>query len=517
MTRSIPVIDLFAGPGGLGEGFSSISGDNGKPAFSIKLSIEKDPVAHKTLSLRAFFRQFEQGKAPDCYYDYISGKINRDDFINHADVKDAWQLAQAEAQCAELGKVPSADIDALIERGLNGASDWLLIGGPPCQAYSMVGRSRRTKEDRAKFESDEKHFLYKEYLRIIQKFKPAVFVMENVKGMLSSQHNGGFIFEKIIADLTRPAEGLDYEVRSLVVNKEQGGIVPSDYVIRAEDHGIPQARHRVILFGIRRDVAETLNRVGESGANLVIKKESRKISVAEVIDDLPELRSKLSRGIDEHWKWLETIKGCLRFVETWARDHQHSDLVAAGKVALGRAEKMSSLGSTFIPNISNNKRCSLFDWYHDPKLKGVIQHEARGHMPSDIQRYFFAALHAECGLGSPRLKDFPAALLPTHKNAVVPNEKTPFSDRFKVQLEDKPSTTVVSHIAKDGHYFIHYDPAQCRSLTVREAARLQTFPDNYFFEGNRTEQYHQVGNAVPPLLARKIAEIVLKVFDRNGQ
>ncbi len=127
-------------------------------------------------------------------------------------------------------------------------------------------------------------------------------------------------------------------------------------------------------------------------------------------------------------------------------------------------------------------------------------------MVSDLHRYLFASCYAKEYQYSPKLNMFPPGLLPNHRN--VDDENVPFDDRFRVQISGAPSTTIVSHISKDGHYYIHHDPSQCRSLTVREAARLQTFPDNYFFEGTRTQQYHQVGNAVPPFLAKQLGESV---------
>jgi DNA (cytosine-5)-methyltransferase 1 len=152
----------------------------------------------------------------------------------------------------------------------------------------------------------------------------------------------------------------------------------------------------------------------------------------------------------------------------------------------------------------------LDEWYQDPRLRYWLNHEARGHMASDLGRYVYASQFADAYYKSPKGHgDFNlAGLAPNHKNW----ETGKFSDRFRVQMHHLPSTTITSHIAKDGHYFIHYDSKQCRSLTVREAARLQTFPDNYFFLGNRTEQFHQVGNAVPPMLARQIAEVVARII-----
>ena len=141
-------------------------------------------------------------------------------------------------------------------------------------------------------------------------------------------------------------------------------------------------------------------------------------------------------------------------------------------------------------------------------MRAIAQHETRGHMTSDLGRYLFAAMFGSVRGYSPKAPDFPIALSPDHRNW----NSGVFSDRFRVQLADAAATTVTSHISKDGHYFIHPDPMQCRSMTVREAARPQTFPDDYLFLGNRTQQYVQVGNAVPPFLARQISHLLLTVL-----
>jgi len=148
------------------------------------------------------------------------------------------------------------------------------------------------------------------------------------------------------------------------------------------------------------------------------------------------------------------------------------------------------------------------DWFYDSRLGGVCNHETRAHMREDLYRYFYASCYAMVHGVSPQLRHFPKELLPQHENVSEAMDHDNFSDRFRVQVKSRPATTITSHMRKDGHYYIHPDPGQCRSLTVREAARIQTFPDNYFFCGPRTSQYEQVGNAVPPLLARQVAEIV---------
>lgn len=514
MTRSkeIPVIDLFAGPGGLCEGFSSVLDQAGSRRFHVKLSIEKDPTAHKTLTLRSIFRQFSKGKVPQVYYDYIKGAILPEAFFAHPHIKAAAENARQEARLCELGVTPSKDVDSWISDALAGATNWVLIGGPPCQAYSLAGRSRMRKGNIEAFEQDKRHFLYREYLRIIERFEPAVFVMENVKGMLNSQHGGTSIFKRILADLGSPRAGLSYQVRSLVVAKDE--LDPKDYIIEADDYGVPQSRHRVILFGIRSDVVEATTALRDTPNRFLLNRSKEKVTVETALQGLPSLRSRLSKEPDSFAEWRKAVAESPKALTGW-RD-EHRPLVERTMLEeIKRLELQTSSGQPFTEwtvEFNTSMPKELRDWYGDASLGGVIQHETRSHMRSDLHRYMFASCYAQAVRQRPNLNHFPPKLLPDHANVGHQDKVAPFLDRFRVQMRGQPSTTVVSHIAKDGHYYIHYDPSQCRSLTVREAARLQTFPDNYFFEGTRTQQYHQVGNAVPPLLARKIAEVVLDLL-----
>lgn len=511
----IPVVDIFAGPGGLGEGFASITDTRDRRVFRICISIEKDEHAYDTLLLRSFFRQFQKSKVPEKYYQYLRGEIDKEAlFRAYSEQADG---AKAEACQLELSKETRDTARRLIEKAKGSTDKWVLIGGPPCQAYSLAGRSRmrgKEKADHEKFETDARHYLYREYLRIIADHWPAVFVMENVKGLLSSKVRDEKIFHRILSDLGNPARAVaeydtvpiiahsyNYRIFSLV---EPASLLddldPEDTVIKAEDYGIPQARHRVILLGVRNDLLPVTPDL--------LKPETNKVTLSQVISGLPQLRSGISSGVDTGKRWQRVLASLPR--KKWLEQFGQNGNKQLYKKIVSAARRISppdhDLGDRFIP--VEVEVDSYQDWYLDDRIGGVCNHAARTHMKKDLYRYLFAACYAEVNGKSPCLRDFPRVLLPAHQNVKEGVKGDKFADRFRVQLWDRPATTVTSHISKDGHYFIHPDPLQCRSLTVREAARIQTFPDNYFFEGPRTAQYQQVGNAVPPLLARQIAEIV---------
>jgi DNA (cytosine-5)-methyltransferase 1 len=527
MTDTIKIIDLFAGPGGLGEGFSVFQSETGSFPFKIVASVEKEESAHKTLTLRAFYRQFRGRKVPDAYYEYLrtNKKVSAEEFFSKK-FPEEWAAAKQETLGGPkaLGSEDHDEIFCNIKRAIEGHSGpKLVIGGPPCQAYSLVGRARNKGIKGYTAEKDDRHFLYLEYLKVLDLVQPDVFVMENVKGLLTAKVNGESIFDKIRKDLLCPARAVDsdreeieYELLPLAYPLEDlGGLAHfrnRDFVIRAEEFGIPQARHRVILLGVRKN----LRNKSIQGELLERWRTERHITPGEILADLPKLRSGLTKSKPNDFKsWMDNLSN--GFPKVYSALSYNKKAQEKAWRALAPASGDPGQGGRFIP-LSSDRATRMPDWlkswYKDQDLMGVLNHEARNHMPEDLHRYFFASCHASAEKGaSPRSADYPATLAPSHKNW----KSGSFADRFKVQAENRVASTVTSHISKDGHYYIHYDPSQCRSLTVREAARIQTFPDNYFFEGNRTQQYVQVGNAVPPLLARYIAEVVFQMLDSNSR
>lgn len=502
------IVDLFAGPGGLAEGFTGYRDHSGLSPFHIEFSVEKEVSAHKTLLLRSFLRQFGDG-FPQEYYDVFNDKADITDLSQK--YPDQWRAAEAEALNLELGTDTARAIIRPRLDKLDGRQT-IVIGGPPCQAYSLVGRSRN--RGRADYipEQDERHFLYEEYISTLESLAPAAFVMENVKGLLSSTVNGSLIGNRILADLRKTcSEFGGYSLFSLGNREPRLLATPelSDFVIRAENHGVPQARHRLIIVGIRADLCDGLDLAG-----LLSLEESEPVSASAVLSSLPALRSGLSRSEDSYDNWRDELQKQMLRVGKAVSSKDKALREECRRLVREHGQRKRGLKRSRMPRskMANHAPELLRDWIVDRRLEKVANHETRGHMAEDLGRYFFASAYARVHGTSPKARDYPEKLAPDHANW----KSGKFADRFRVQIEDRPSTTITSHISKDGHYFIHPDPLQCRSLTVREAARLQTFPDNYLFLGNRTQQYVQVGNAVPPFLARQIAEVLsraLKLVD----
>ncbi|MGV3613126.1 MAG: DNA cytosine methyltransferase [Fluviicola sp.] len=503
--------------------------DENERVFDIKLSIEKDVNAHQTLELRSFVHQFPKDELPEEYYELL----RESNLVERNRLKQVlFELYPEEAQKAreiawrvELGnpEFPSELIDGRITEQLKGENNWVLIGGPPCQAYSLVGRSRRQEREELNPE-DHRVFLYKEYLRIIAVHQPAVFVMENVKGLLSAKLGKERVFPQILNDLRNPSlvfpetQSNNYRIYSLTTEAEldENGQTlyesDTDYLIRAEEYGVPQRRHRVILLGIRADIDETPS---------ILQRAESEISLKSVIGDLPKLRSSIGRSKGESFIKNGKKKRVYEIIEdsidTWGNHVQQfrEEIVSWNGFSKRYVETPVNfdltIGGEFLPYETPSENNPLRNWYRDERIQGVCNHESRTHLLDDLLRYQFSSIFTETYKRSPKLHEFKEhsdTLVPDHENA----QTGKFDDRFRTQSGEIPATTVTCHISKDGHYFIHYDPEQCRSWTVREAARVQTFPDNYLFCGSRTAQFHQVGNAVPPYLAKQIGEIVFTIF-----
>ena len=517
MRRKVPVVDLFSGPGGLAEGFAAFRSPKGKYWFDIALSVEKERDAHRTLLLRAFLRKFRK-PLPSEYYDYLNGVVTEEpDWA--ALYPAAWAAACDETKCMELGTPATDEFVRKRTQALRRehGDRTVLLGGPPCQSYSVIGRSRNARNLNYNPDDDGRLLLYEQYARVLGQLRPAVAVMENVKGLLSARMGGKPIFPEVLRSLGDAGGQNSYRLFALTSRSGVGswdeGMRQSDFLVRAEEHGVPQSRHRLFVVCVRRELASTLS----DACVPRLEGTNQTVAIKDIIGAMPKLRSRLSRG-DDPQAWGRAIRlACKRVAANpppmpRAVEERFRSGLARARATVDRSPPpwRDARGSVYLPASCPQE---LRDWLFDWNVERLPNNETRGHMADDLARYLFAAAFAFAHGRTPKSPDFPIYLAPNHASWLTGN----FADRFRVQIAGGLCTTITSHIAKDGHYYIHPDPSQCRSLTVREAARLQTFPDNYFFHGSRSQQYVQVGNAVPPYLAYQIAQTLWKVLEHHDR
>lgn len=406
-TKSFSYVDLFAGASGLSEGFR-LAG------FQPVAHVERDENACHTIRTRISYHHCKDNNLEDFYKDYYYGKIDRDYFysaipfdktdtvINKEISDDNFEFIISKINLAKK----QLDIDKI----------FALIGGPPCQAYSV--RGRKANEHKKKY--DQRIYYYKLYARFLRELKPKLFVFENVPGLLSFED--GYIFDDLRETLANEGYTLDYKI------------------LNASDFGVLQDRKRIVIIGWKNELSFSYPSFEKINYDAV---------VYDLLNDLPALKP-----------------------------------------------------GSYNPPLyySNNSTSYLNKSEIRNGYRKVSLHNTRPHNPIDLEIYkrvidLWNSKQQRLKYGSLPKK------LRTHKNIEG------FLDRFKVVAGDaKYSHTLIAHIAKDGHYYIHPDINQCRSISVREAARIQSFPDNFIFEGPRTAAFTQIGNAVPPLMANSLAK-----------
>lgn len=406
----LKVLDLFAGAGGLSEGFI-------RAGCEMVGHIEMDKNACETLITRMVYHALLKKGKIDEYKKYVLGEITRDELIK----KYKLEKERDSVIHSTIGADNYKDLIADVKEKLGNKKLDLIVGGPPCQAYSHIGRAR----DKNKMASDDRNFLYKFYVEFLKELQPKIFVFENVPGLKTAA--GG----KHLADMRALMLEAGYETELSVLN--------------TVDFGVPQNRKRIILIGWSKESKM------KSYPDFAKLKMVRSYTVSDVFSNLPKLKA------DDG--------------ELYVKDFQQGE----------------SVPSQLLIND--------FDI--------LMSHVTRPNNEQDLEIYKQVAVAKKKGVEL-KYNELPKELK-THKN------EHGFLDRFKVvDPKAQGSHTVVAHIGKDGHHYIHPDVKQNRSISVREAARLQTFPDSYKFEGARTAQFKQIGNAVPPLFSTMIAKELIK-------
>jgi DNA (cytosine-5)-methyltransferase 1 len=389
-------IDLFAGCGGLSEGFY-------RDGYKALLHLEIDEVACKTLRTRMKHYGYSDSEIEDAV---MCDDITRDGLL--------------------------MDMDKRIHEPVD-----IIIGGPPCQAFSSVGRA----QDPNGMSNDPRNYLFENYLQVLNHYKPKMFIFENVKGLLTAKPKGVRIFDIIVREMSKT-----YNIVS----------DPKTLLLNAADYGVPQIRERVIIIGVRKDIDY--------------------IDVQDIYKSIPKSHSD--------------------------KDDDKPNYVTVGE-AISDLPKLNPGEGDEIQKVKPRKAAND---YLSKVINGsgiVYNHVARNHNEADRERYRILSEHKNW-----QLKD-----LQKVRPDLIHHDPKHFGNRYTVQEADKPGKTVVAHLYKDGNLFIHPDPEQARTFTVREAARIQSFPDDFVFEGSRTDQYKQVGNAVPPLMAETFASTLRKYLD----
>ena len=407
-------LDLFAGAGGITEGFV-------RAGFNMVAHIEKEKPASLTLKTRIAYHYLKKINQLEIYYKYLQQKISREELYSFIP-KDLLNSVINE----EINDQTIENIFLEIDKIIKNKKIDIIIGGPPCQAYSLVGRAVVGN----KIKKDYRNYLYKQYLKFLKKYSPNYFVFENVRGMLSAKdEDGNIIFKNILAEMNELEYNVEYKL------------------LDAKDFGVPQSRKRVIILGWKKNIKFSFPNFSKIENNITLN---------ELFRDLPKLNA---------------------------------------------GEKLDFISIKNKINNSSLKKLHILDENSDI----VTQNICRPNKKEDLEIYKIVLTEKKKGK-SLKYTDLPKELI-FHKNLYS------FLDRFKALDGEGISHTMLAHISKDGHYYIHPDIFQNRSITVREAARIQTFPDNYFFEDSRTAAFTQIGNAVPPLMAEIIAQKIKNLLD----
>lgn len=407
-------LDLFAGAGGLTEGFV-------RAGFNMLAHIEKEKPASLTLKTRIAYHYLKKINQLEIYYKYLQQKISREELYSFIP-KDLLNSVINE----EINDQTIENIFSEIDKIIKNKKIDIIIGGPPCQAYSLVGRAVVGN----KIKKDHRNYLYKQYLKFLKKYSPNYFVFENVRGMLSARdEESNSIFKNILAEMNELEYNVEYKL------------------LDAKDFGVPQSRKRVIILGWKKNIKFLFPNFNKIENNITLN---------ELFRDLPKLNA---------------------------------------------GEKLDFISIKNKINNSSLKKLHILDENSDI----VTQNICRPNKKEDLEIYKIVLAEKKKGKCL-KYTDLPKELI-FHKNLYS------FLDRFKALDGEGISHTMLAHISKDGHYYIHPDIFQNRSITVREAARIQTFPDDYFFEDSRTAAFVQIGNAVPPLMAEIIAQKIKNLLD----